>query len=74
MSWFHELVGWWQSLSTPATFFFSLPFMVAAAALLNDVARSSLRGAGAKQDSAASPQFVRKRGTPRAARRRIQHR
>jgi hypothetical protein len=36
MHWLNDLIAWWESLSPAAVFFFSIPFAVAAAALLRD--------------------------------------
>jgi hypothetical protein len=42
MQWLRELWTWWDSLPREMVFFFSLPFMVAAAGLLAD--RGDRRG------------------------------
>lgn len=43
MQWLRELWVWWDSLPRDMAFFFSLPFIVAAAGLLADEYRQRMR-------------------------------
>jgi hypothetical protein len=46
MQWLNESIAWLSALSPEAAFFFSLPFLVAAGALLADLVRKRSGRAG----------------------------